>query len=182
MATFFTSDLHFGHANVIKYVPRPFKDVEEMDAELIRRWNAVVGPKDEVYVVGDFSLCKRARALEIATALNGVKYLVRGNHDKDPPTAAFAWIKDMHTVKVDVGGQEQRIVLCHYAMRVWDRSHHGAWHLYGHSHDSLPDDPNALSLDIGVDCWDYTPVSVAQIAEWMAQKTWKPVDHHGEGR
>jgi len=76
MATFFTSDLHFGHANVIKYVPRPFKDVEEMDAELIRRWNAVVGPKDEVYVVGDFSLCKRARALEIATALNGVKYLI----------------------------------------------------------------------------------------------------------
>lgn len=182
MATFFTSDLHFGHANVIKYVPRPFKDVEEMDAELSRRWNAVVGPKDEVYVVGDFSLCKRARALEIAMALNGVKYLVRGNHDKEPPGAAFAWIKDMHTVKVDVGGQERRIVLCHYAMRVWDRAHYGAWHLYGHSHGSLPDDPNALSLDIGVDSWNYTPVSIAQIAERMAQKTWKPVDHHGEDR
>ena len=58
-------------------------------------------------------------------------------------------------------------------------SHVGAWHLYGHSHGLLPDDPNALSLDVGVDCWGFRPVSFAQIQACMATKTWKPVDGHG---
>lgn len=182
MATFFTSDLHFGHENVIRYAKRPFANAAEMDAEMICRWNSVVGPADEVYVVGDFALCKRDRALEIAKQLNGTKYLVRGNHDREPPGAAFAWIKDMHTAKIQLGETVQRIVLCHYALRVWDRSHYGAWMLYGHSHGNLKDDPHALSLDIGVDCWNYTPVSVGQIADRMALKDWKPVDHHGEER
>jgi calcineurin-like phosphoesterase family protein len=71
------------------------------------------------------------------------------------------------------------IVMCHYAMRVWNRSHRGAWMLYGHSHGSLPDDPGALSIDVGVDCHDYTPISHDDIGRIMAKKTWKPIDHHG---
>jgi hypothetical protein len=50
---------------------------------------------------------------------------------------------------VEVNGQP--IWLSHYAHRVWMRSHHGAWHLYGHGHHSLPDDPHARSIDVGVD-------------------------------
>jgi calcineurin-like phosphoesterase family protein len=50
---FFTSDTHFGHANIIKYCGRPFASVEEMNRELIARWNAVVGPRDTVYHLGD---------------------------------------------------------------------------------------------------------------------------------
>ena len=50
---FFTGDLHFGHENVIAFDDRPFKSVEEMDAELIKRWNAKVGKDDFVYVLGD---------------------------------------------------------------------------------------------------------------------------------
>ena len=53
MKTFFTSDLHFGHENVIKFDERPFNSVEEMDEELIKRWNNKVGKGDIVYVLGD---------------------------------------------------------------------------------------------------------------------------------
>jgi calcineurin-like phosphoesterase family protein len=65
-------------------------------------------------------------------------------------------------------------------MRVWNKSHHGAWHLYGHSHGTLPDDPNALSFDCGVDCHNYTPISFEQVEAIMAKKTFKPIDHHGK--
>lgn len=92
----------------------------------------------------------------------------------------------------------QRIVCCHYALRVWDRSHYGAWHLFGHSHGSMPDEPHSLSLDVGVDAWEsnlvevdhdrrevlrykkkvYRPVSYDEVKARMATKTWRPVDGH----
>ena len=56
---FFTSDHHFYHSNIIKYCQRPFHSVEEMNEEMIRRWNSVVGVDDTVYYLGDFSLAKR---------------------------------------------------------------------------------------------------------------------------
>lgn len=50
----------------------------------------------------------------------------------------------------------------------------------GHSHGSMPDDTNMLSCDVGVDCWNYTPVSMEQLQVHMSKKTFKPVDHHGD--
>lgn len=110
-----------------------------------------------------------------------------GNHDPQSKSglvrADFAKLfHQVHTlakIQVQVGGQPQPIVLCHYAMRVWDASHHGAWHLYGHSHGSLPDDRHALSWDVGVDNNNLLPLSVDEIAKIMATKTFRPIDHHG---
>jgi calcineurin-like phosphoesterase family protein len=65
-------------------------------------------------------------------------------------------------------------------MRVWNHSHHGSWHLFGHSHGTLTDDTDSLSLDVGVDCWGYSPVSMEQLDAKMATKTFKPVDHHDD--
>lgn len=184
MSIFFTSDLHLGHGNVIRYTNRPFNNAAEMDEALVRYWNETVAPHDEVYVVGDFALCPVPRAAALARRMNGRKFLVRGNHDKNlfgELLEQFGWVRDMHTVRVpdaDTPRGAQEIVLCHYAMRVWNKSHHGAWHLYGHSHGSLPDDPHARSLDVGVDCWHYRPVSYQQIKERMALKTPRSVDHH----
>jgi calcineurin-like phosphoesterase family protein len=71
------------------------------------------------------------------------------------------------------------ITLLHYALRVWNKSHYSSWHLYGHSHGSLPDDPNSMSFDVGIDCHNYTPISFEQVKAIMARKTYVPVDHHG---
>ncbi len=81
--TFFISDTHFGHKGIINFSStkpfRPFKTIEEHDAELVRRWNSVVGKKDRVFHLGDF--CFGKRNLEVAAQLNGDKRLVMGNHD-----------------------------------------------------------------------------------------------------
>lgn len=114
--------------------------------------------------------------------------LVLGNHDPQtmngtvrPEFATlFREVQSLLRVKVPVAGSPQLIILCHYAMKVWDRAHYGTWHLYGHSHGSLPDDPAARSWDVGVDANGYAPISVDEVAAIMAKKSFKPVDSHRE--
>lgn len=77
----YISDTHFGHRNIIRYENRPFSSVQEMNEELIRRWNSVVTPEDTVVHGGDFALCNKEVATHICHSLNGYKVLVKGNHD-----------------------------------------------------------------------------------------------------
>lgn len=179
---FFTSDLHFGHANVIRYSRRPFAALEEMEAALIANWNQTVGPRDLIYVLGDFSMATPARTEEIVKQLQGEKFLVQGNHDRGMKGSAkrhFSWVRDLYELKVPDGALKQRVVLCHYAMLTWNASHHGSWQLHGHSHGSLPDDPRARRLDVGVDCHGYRPISYAEVKAKMETKIFVPIDHHG---
>jgi len=184
----FTSDTHFGHANVIRFNNRPFKDVEQMDAMLIKNWNSVVSYQDDVYHLGDFSLTSAERSLRILEQLNGNIHLIKGNHEKSVLEKSFTrdkfcWIKDYYELKVEdpsAKGGRQSIVLLHYAMKVWNKSHHGSWHLYGHSHGSLPDDINSLSFDVGVDSHDYFPISYEDVKRIMKKKVFIPLDHHGK--
>ena len=153
-----------------------------MDATLIENWNARVQPDDTVWHLGDFTLFGHVSEVrKYRERLNGRINLVRGNHEKRSQdfSELFETVTDLTEITVPFGSEHQRIVLCHYAMRVWPHSHRGAWHLYGHSHGTLDDDPHALSIDIGVDCWEYAPVSLRQIAARMQKKNWKPKDHHG---
>lgn len=78
---FYIADLHFGHKNSIKYDDRPFDSVDEMDAELVKRWNETVGPGDIVYVLGDMFWQPPKRAIETIRKLHGQKFLILGNHD-----------------------------------------------------------------------------------------------------
>lgn len=187
MAIFFTADTHFGHANIIKHCRRPFECVESMDTAIIDRINDRVGPDDWLYHLGDFSFRGGDPAAYRARIRCKNMVLVLGNHDpcfangtpKPQFASLFKEVRNLLNVTVQIDDRPQIIVLCHYAMRVWDRCHHGTWHLYGHSHGSLPDDPNALSWDVGVDANDFAPLSVPQIAEIMSKKQFVPLDHHG---
>lgn len=175
---FFTSDTHFGHANIIKFSNRPFASVDEMDATLIDNINKVVGPNDVLYHLGDWSFKDPVPYRQRIRCDN--VHLILGNHDHKRLNrlyaAGFKSIDSQLEIKVD--GND--ITLNHYAMRCWNKSHRGAWHLYGHSHGSLPDDPNSLSFDCGVDCWDYKPIGIEQVREVMSRKTFLPIDHHGK--
>lgn len=181
---FFTSDTHFGHHNIIKYTGRPFTSVYEMDEALIKNWNSVVGKNDTVYHIGDFSFRGPAATDSIISRLHGNIFLVPGNHDrnfyKHGKIRVLPELSEVYINDSDAHRGQQRIVLCHYALRVWNKRHHGAWHLYGHSHGSLLDDPASRSFDVGVDCWNYTPVSYTQVKEKMLTKINVPVDHHRE--
>ena len=78
---YFTSDLHFWHKNAIEYTSRPFATVEEMNEKLIEYWNKTIHPNDEVYILGDVTMVRPGRAMEIIAQLKGRKYLLMGNHD-----------------------------------------------------------------------------------------------------
>lgn len=183
MKTFFTADLHLFHKNIIKYCKRPFENLDEMHETIKQNWNMVVSPIDHVYIVGDvaFSNGVEDKVVTYLKNLNGKKFLIRGNHDKKLDSrilAEFQWVKDYYKLKVSTPYEDQEIVLLHYAMKVWDKSHHGSWHLYGHSHGSLKDDPNALSMDIGVDANNFIPLSFEQVSEILKRKKFVAVDHH----
>lgn len=181
MTIWFTSDTHYGHANIMKYSNRPFSSVKEMDESMIARWNSRVAPGDTVYHLGDFAFAKRRETVEaILQRLQGNKFLILGNHDKDSVRKAQGFVQITPHKEIKVG--DQKIVLNHYAMKVWNRSHHGAWQLYGHSHGTLPNDPGKMHFDVGVDCWNYCPISFEQVAEEMKNHTFVPVDHHGASR
>lgn len=194
MSHWFTSDLHLDHEKIIVYANRPFKkangepDVCLMNETIIANWNAAVKPEDHIYILGDLSCASTPeKVVEHLKRLNGKKVLIFGNHDKRIRNSGrtmgyFDWTADLAEISVPLDPRNphknQHIVLCHYAMRIWNKAHYGSWQLYGHSHGNLADDPHALSLDVGVDNWDYRPVSFEQIREHMSKKTWKPVDHH----
>jgi calcineurin-like phosphoesterase family protein len=192
---FFTADTHAGHANIIKYCNRPFKTAEEMAATIVDNWNSVVVSDDDVvYHMGDvWDVRGHNPGLykEFLGALNGKIYLVLGNHDqkvyrfkdrfelwpKDMGGNRL-WYKDLATIRVpDVDHPEghQTIVLAHFAQRVWNASHYGAWHLYGHSHGMLPDDPHAYSMDVGMDCHGFKPVTYEEVQLHMFQKKEVPL-------
>ena len=177
---FFTSDHHFFHTNIIKFSNRPFADVDEMNQVMIERWNEKVKPDDEVYYLGDFALTKDKEAVaDVLDQLNGTKYLICGNHEGPALSnpKKFKWIKDYFELKVkdpDVKNGVQRIILFHYAMRVWRSDFRGTWHLYGHSHGNLPDKEDKLCFDVGVDNHDFYPLSYQEVKDIMATKNWAP--------
>ena len=166
----FTADTHFRHENIIRYCKRPFSSLDEMDETLLDNINANVRPDDTLYHLGDFSM--RGRDAETIRSRIRCKNLVLvvGNHDprrgdgtaKPQFAELFSAVYTLARIKVEIDRRSQLIVLCHYGMRVWDRSHYGAWHLYGHSHGTLPPIPGAM--DVGVDCHDFRPIDIHEVA------------------
>jgi len=178
--SFFSSDLHFSHFNIIKYDNRPFNSVEEMNNAIIENHNSVISDDDDWYFLGDFSFDGK-RTEEWLQRLNGNKFFIDGNHDSEQTIRSFKKYGTYLGNLAEIVVEKQNIVLCHYAMRTWRKSHKSTWHLYGHSHHSLPDDPNSLSFDVGINGKDYnyTPLSFEQVKKIMEKKTPKIIDKHG---
>lgn len=160
MTVFFTSDTHFGHGWALRFRSRPFASVDEMDAAMIERWNAVVGPGDEIWHLGDFCVHRDARrAGEVLAALNGRKHLVVGNNDGPETTILPGWASVDSYAELELDGL--RLVLCHYPFRTWNGMGRGALNLHGHSHGRLKRIPR--QIDVGVDVWDYRPITLDDI-------------------
>lgn len=153
----FTADHHFGHANIIKHCNRPFKDVHEMNTIMANKWNEKIGPKDLVYHLGDFAMGDHHPYMK---RLHGaIKILIKGNHDHSKYLKYAHWDQTYDLLNLTI--EDIPLTLCHYGMRVWHKSHHGAIHLYGHSHGTLPG--TAKSMDVGVDCHDFYPISWEEV-------------------
>lgn len=190
---FFTSDQHYSHKNIIQYSNRPFSCIEEMNEELVRRHNEVVSSIDTVFHLGDFSLHHR-NVTEYLPRLKGEHHLIVGNHDHCHPVHYKNNLeKKERFLKIyrDAGFKsisiEDEMVFVSLKERV--KFHHmpyyadhtqevrykefrpvdtGQWLLHGHIHDLWK--TREKMINVGVDVWDYRPVSIEQIKAIMASK------------
>lgn len=170
--TYYTSDLHLGHANVISHCDRPFADADEMDAALIQNWNAKVHRNDTVYIVGDFLFRAKRPAEEYLSELKGKKHLIIGNHDK-------YWMKKVNLEKwfesvslmLFVHDSGRTATLCHYPMMSWPGMSKGGFMVYGHIHNNTNADywpliaSRSQMLNAGVDINSFEPVSLDEMIE-----------------
>lgn len=170
---YFTSDTHFGHENIIRFCNRPFRNAEEMNAELIRRWRETVPDDGIIFHLGDFAHGNARIWNDILSALSGRIYLILGNHDmkalRQGYLGRFEHVAQQMTIRV--GGQA--IVLNHNPFLCYGGSYRDVWQLFGHvhsgptSHTGL-DRPRLkilfpLQYDVGVDNNDFRPVSFAEV-------------------
>lgn len=175
---FFTSDTHFRHGNIIKYCNRPFKTVQEMDHALIQKWNSVVKPDDIVFHLGDVAFADRNKWRQILNALNGKKYLIQGNHDRDGdiPYECFEEVVDM--LQLSVWDEELQsyptFIMAHYPLATWAGIQRGIFNLHGHIH-SVPDlNGSGFDMeiakkapwnqyDVGMDRNNFIPISYSDL-------------------
>jgi calcineurin-like phosphoesterase family protein len=174
----FTSDLHFGHRNIIRFCNRPFADIKEMGQKLIENWNYCVKDDDIVFVLGDTFWFNDSRGIKkTLSQLNGEIYILPGNHDDfssyhrvdDPRIHLCAdivtcWITEENKPK-------RELYLQHCPASTWPHRENGVYHLFGHIH-SQPGKTEGFDqdlplhwnqMDVGCDRWDYCPISLESI-------------------
>ena len=165
---YFTADLHLGHANILKYCNRPFDNTDEMDAVISNNIFETLDPHDELYIVGDLTFDERIAA-DFFAVLQGTcrayVHYIWGNHDKGRVRRAIKDVADSVHERMYLKINERKIVLDHFAGRVWRDSHFGSWQLYGHTHAGLK--PKGKQYDVGVDNNDFQLVSLDQVIEIM---------------
>lgn len=175
----FTSDLHLGHQNILKFCNRPWKTVEEMDEALINNWNSVVKKNDIVFDLGDFAFAPNWRWKEVLERLNGYHYLILGNHDVsrypgDKIMELFDGVYTQLHLKID-GFQ---VYLNHYPFLCYAGTYRNpniaTIQLFGHIHSSANSsglDSDRLAYlfpyqyDVGIDNNNYTPISWEEVRE-----------------
>lgn len=173
---YFTSDLHFGHENIIKLCNRPFDSVEEMDAILIEKWNKKVKGQDTVYIIGDF-IWKGVDPNIYLSKLKGKKVLIVGNHDsnwlcKQGAKEYFQQITNMLEESICC----HQMTLCHYPMLEWKGSRKigsskQSYLMHGHIHNQTNIEDygvifkNPCALNVGVDINNFEPVTFEEVVE-----------------
>ena len=167
---YYTSDLHLGHANIIRHCERPFSNADEMDAVLIKNWNNKVHRDDTVYIVGDFLFRANRPAEEYLSELKGKKHLIIGNHDKYwmGMTDLDQWFESVSPM-LSISDRSYTATLCHYPMMSWPDISTGGYMIYGHIHNNTDADYWPLlamrdqMLNAGVDINGFEPVTLEEM-------------------
>lgn len=171
--TFFTADLHFGHKNIIAYENRPFPNVQTMDEELIKRYNAVVGKNDRVFILGDFSFYGKEKSTMLCQRLNGIKILVMGNHDeKRPSYYRSCGFEEVYDFPIILDGFW---ILSHEPLYV--NSNMPYANIFGHVHGNpIYADYTKQSFCACVERWNYAPIDFEEIKRLMGVSEPEPTD------
>ncbi len=148
---YYISDLHLFHEASIRFDDRPYANLEEMHADIVKKWNSKVNNGDTVYILGDMSMRgKNEDLIALVAILKGKKILVKGNHDDVSDLRyrqLFQEICDYKEIRDSIGGKAYDLVLCHYPIFSWKHMRRGTILLYGHTHNSPEDDYFQKCLD-----------------------------------
>lgn len=175
---FFTADLHFLHKNIIKFERGYFPDIDYMNRSMINIINEQVRKGDNLFILGDVALGSVHKATELLEQVEANILIVPGNHDTPKALKTYAKVAEILPPIYELGD----IVMCHFPLTVWNKSHHGSIHLHGHTHGSFQG--KGKILDVG---WDnvYKTYGVCQvlseedIRDIMVSKEIYMPSHHG---
>lgn len=196
MTTWYTADPHFGHTRISEFCDRPYASVEAMNTDLINRWNRVVQPDDQVYVLGDFALGRIADSLPLVSQLNGEKLLVPGNHDRCHPMhrqsqawrtryleAGFAAVT-AHLILAEIAGHTVQVSHFPPVGDSRDADRYDDWRpvdvegqarvIHGHVHNRWR--KNDRWINVGVDAWGGYPVPDHLLAALLAADAPRQLD------
>lgn len=193
MTIFVASDIHFNHRNILKYCPhrrsgRPMPEtdydianmVSDMNEKIVANWNNVVEPEDEVFILGDVAMGQIDKAPALIRRLNGLKHLIKGNHDKslvkhinksdgdfNSYKSLFASIHDVLEMghKTEAG-KKVSLFMSHYPHHSWNGMNQGAIMLHGHLHGS-PHTVTGRIKDVGIDTNNLFPYRMDAVVEEM---------------
>lgn len=167
---FFTSDIHFCHDREFLYKPRGFDSISEMNDAIVERWNNVVGKEDTVYILGDLMLCNNEMGVELLCGLNGMKRIIRGNHDTDNRVELYRSLPNVLSVEdaAYFKWNGYKFFLTHFPCLTGSLEHSDAKHtlinLFGHTHSKLlfyEDRP--YMYNVAMDAHNSTPVCISEI-------------------
>lgn len=150
----FIADIHFDHENVLEMSGRPFRNILRHNDHMIEQTNRYVGESDTLYMLGDVGWASIENHLARLTCKN--VHLIWGNHDKQSFGKHFKSQQDVLEIKIGWKPKQIKVFMSHYAHAYWPSSHHGAFHIYGHTHRQREDTldaafPGRRSIDVGVD-------------------------------
>lgn len=187
-----TADLHFGHVRIGELAGRPHADVHAGDSLLTMRWRERVAPEDEIFILGDLAMGDFARSLALVASLPGRKMLVPGNHDRVHPAYRASpekrsrWLSayeeaglQVLPLEVDIDLGEGMVVRAsHFPYSgdhteqdrhvEWRPQDDGRWLVHGHVHElwKMKD----RQVNVGVDVWDYSPVSASEVRSLIIEE------------
>ena len=175
---YFTSDLHFYHDKDFIWQARGFKSIDEMNAEIVRRWNEIITADDYVYILGDLTLGKVEEGLKLIAQLNGNLHIIRGNHDTDKKEEKYLELPNIVTVEFATIYKYKKVIfwLSHYPTITSNYDDDKPWAkhlvcLFGHTHQEQPFyNDNPYMFNVGMDAHNCTPISIEEIIESIRNK------------
>ena len=158
MSVFVIADTHFHHENIIKYSGRPFKTVEEMDEEMIKRWNNKVAKDDIVIHLGDFALGSKKEISNLRKRLNGSIILIKGNHDKRASGEAGFFVING---TIEIGN----MIFSHNPLLKEDIPK-GFVNIHGHLHEK----ESLNGINVCVEKINYEPLAIEDLGKLIKKK------------
>ncbi len=187
-----TSDTHFSHKNIVRGISnwddkrgcRDFDTLDKHDYTILKNINDVVGEDDILFHLGDFSFSghENVRKFREQIICKEIHYIL-GNHDQyiEPLNSRyrelFSSVQHYKEVTFINGSDKKHVIMCHYAMDVWNNHHKGSIMLFGHSHSTLAIS-HRKKMDVGVDTNNLKPYNIHEIFRIMNKRVVEFIDHH----